>query len=136
MLAVRLDHPIGIDVEQMRDLPGAIDIAQRYFTPAESRVLANLQRTARRDAFFALWTHKEAMVKGLGVGLANNLGRLEFDLDPVGGPRLMAWNGDRSVGQKWSVRRLDPAPGYVAAMASVSPIRSLKLRDWGRAAAS
>jgi 4'-phosphopantetheinyl transferase len=129
MLAVRLDHPIGIDVEEVRDLPQAIDIAQSYFAPAESSVLADLQGTARRDAFFALWTHKEATVKGLGVGLAANLGRLEFDLDPDEGPRLAAWDGDRSIAQRWSVLRLDPAPGYVAAVASVYPIRSLTLQD-------
>jgi phosphopantetheinyl transferase len=40
MLAVRLDHSIGIDVEKVRDLPQAADIVQSYFTPAESRALA------------------------------------------------------------------------------------------------
>jgi 4'-phosphopantetheinyl transferase len=130
MLAMRIDHPVGIDVEKVRDLPQAIDIAQSYLSPAEGRVLAALQGTARRDAFFALWTHKEAMVKALGVGLADNLGRVEFELDRAGGPRLVAWDGDRSVAQRWSVLRLDPAPGYVAAVASVHPIRSLTLRNW------
>jgi 4'-phosphopantetheinyl transferase len=130
MVAVRLDHAIGVDLERVRELPQAVDIARRYFAPAENAVLAALQGTALREAFFALWTHKEAMVKGLGVGLAANLGRVEFDLDPARGPRLVAWDGDRSVAQSWFVRRLDPAPGYVAAVASASPIRSLKLRDW------
>jgi 4'-phosphopantetheinyl transferase len=133
MLAVRLDHPIGIDVERVRDAPQATNIAQSYFTPAEGRAFALLHGTARRDAFFVLWTHKEAMVKGLGVGLAANLGRVEFDLDPARCPQLVAWDGDRSVAQRWCVRRVDPAPGYVAAVASVHPIRSLKLRDWRHA---
>ena len=130
MLAVRRDHAIGIDVEQMRDLPRAMDIARRYFTPAESKALALLQGMARRDAFFVLWTHKEAMLKGLGVGLAENLDRIEFDLDSDGDPRLAAWDGDRSVARLWIVRRLDPAPGYLAAVAGLRPIRSLTLREW------
>jgi 4'-phosphopantetheinyl transferase len=130
MLAVRLDHPIGIDVEKVRDLPRAIDIARYYFTPAESRALAALQETLRRDAFFALWTHKEAMVKGLGLRLAANLDRVKFDLDRVGGLRLLARDGDPSLVQRWSVLRLNPAPGYVAAVASAHPIRSLALRNW------
>jgi 4'-phosphopantetheinyl transferase len=130
MLAVRLDHPIGIDVEKVRDLPRAIDIARYCFTPAESRALAALQETLRRDAFFALWTHKEAMVKGLGLRLAANLDRVEFDLDRVGGLRLLAWDGDQSLVQRWSVLRLNPAPGYVAAVASAHPIRSLELQNW------
>jgi 4'-phosphopantetheinyl transferase len=130
ILAVRLDHSIGIDVEKLRDLPRAIAIAKSYFIPAESSALAALRGTARRDAFFALWTHKEATVKGLGLGLAACLGRVEFDLDPVGGVRLVAWDGDQSFARTWSVRRLNLAPGYVAAIASVHPIRSLTLRNW------
>jgi len=130
MLAVRLDRPIGIDVEKVRDLPQAIDIAQGYFTPGESRALASLQGTAQRDAFFALWTHKEAMVKGLGSSLAAHLDRVEFDLDPIGGLRLVAWDGDQSVSERWSVLRLHPAPGYVAAIATAHPIRSLALHNW------
>jgi 4'-phosphopantetheinyl transferase len=130
VLAVRLDHSIGIDVEKVRDLPQAIDIVQSYFTPAESRALAALRGTARRDAFFALWAHKEATVKGLGISLAAHLGRIEFDLDPAGGLRLVAWDGDQSVAQKWSIVRLDHAPGYVAAVASARPIRCLTLHNW------
>jgi 4'-phosphopantetheinyl transferase len=130
MLAVRLDHSVGIDVEKVRDLPQAIDIVQGYFTPAESKALSALRGTARRDAFFALWAHKEAVVKGLGISLAAHLGRIEFDLDPAGGLRLVAWDGDQSVAQKWSIRRIDPAPGYVAAVASANPIRSLTLQNW------
>jgi 4'-phosphopantetheinyl transferase len=125
MLAVGFDHAIGIDVEKVRDLPRAIDVVQRYFTPAESRALAALRGAAQRDAFFALWTHKEATVKGLGISLAAHLRSIEFDLDPIGGLRLVAWDGDQSVAYKWSLVRLDPAPGYVAAVASARPIRSL-----------
>jgi 4'-phosphopantetheinyl transferase len=130
MLALRLDHALGIDVEKVRDLPRTMDIVQSYFTSAESKALAALRGTARQDAFFALWTHKEAMVKGLGVSLAANLGRVAFDVDPVAGPRLAAWAGDRSVASRWFIRRLDPAPGYVAALASRYPIRSLALQNW------
>ena len=64
MLAVQRDHAVGVDVEKLRDLPQAMDIVQSYFTPAESRALAALPETAQRDAFFVLWTHKEAIVKG------------------------------------------------------------------------
>jgi len=130
MLAVRFDHPIGIDVEKVRDLPRAIDIVQSYFTPAESKALSALQGTAQRDAFFALWTHKEATVKGLGISLAAHLGRIEFDLDPIGRLRLGARDGDQSVARKWSIVRLDPQPGYVAAVASAHPMRCLTLYNW------
>jgi 4'-phosphopantetheinyl transferase len=132
MVAVRLDQPIGIDVEKIRDLPRAIDIAQAYFAPAESRALNGLQGTARRDAFFALWTHKEATVKALGVSLAPNLGGVAFDLDPAGGAHLVAWDGDQSVARSWSVLRLAPAPGYVGALATARPVGSLVCKTWNQ----
>jgi 4'-phosphopantetheinyl transferase len=135
LLAVRLDHPIGVDVEKIRDLPQAIEIAQSYFAPAESKALASLRGAAQRDAFFVLWTHKEAAVKGLGIGLAANLRRLEFDFGPADGPRLVSWDGDCSVAQTWSTFRIDPAAGYVAAVASTKPIGSLTLHNWSDAAA-
>jgi 4'-phosphopantetheinyl transferase len=135
MLAVRLDHSIGIDVEKVRDLPQAMNIVRSYFTPAEGRALAALRGTAQRDAFFAFWTHKEAAVKGLGISLAAHLGRIEFDLDPAGGLRLATWDGDQSVAKNWSIVHLDPAPGYVAAVAGAHPIRCLTLHNWCHAGA-
>jgi 4'-phosphopantetheinyl transferase len=130
MLALRRNHPIGVDVEKLRELPHAADIAQRYFTPGESRALAGLSKAAQRDAFFVLWTHKEAMVKGLGLSLAANLASVEFDLDPVTGPQLVGLGNDRTIAEKWCSRRVDPEAGYVAAVATEHPIRSLALRNW------
>src|SRR5262249_49758799 len=119
----------------VRDLPRAVDIVQSYFTPAESRALTALPGTARRDAFFALWTQKEATVKGLGMSLAAHLCRIGFELDPACGLRLVTRDCDHSVGQKWSIVRLDPAPGYVAAVASAHPIRCLTLQNWSHTGA-
>jgi 4'-phosphopantetheinyl transferase len=130
VLAVGLDHPIGIDLEKVRDLPHALDIAQSYFTPGQSRALAALRGAARRNAFFLFWVHKEATIKGLGISLAANLGRVEFALNAAGGLRFVGWEGDQPVAPSWSVLQFDPAPGYVAAVAALHPIRSLSVRDW------
>jgi 4'-phosphopantetheinyl transferase len=135
MLAVRLDHAIGIDIEKIRDLPQVMAIARRYFEPAEGRRLDALQGTARRDAFFVLWTHKEAMAKGLGVPLAANLDRIEFEFDPINGVRFLGWRDNRYVAEEWSVFRLDPEAGYVAAVAAEHPVRSLTLQRWPRSGA-
>lgn len=135
VLALRLDDPIGIDIEEVRNLSHAIDIAKRYFTPEESRALAAVRETGRCDTFFVWWTHKEAAIKALGLSLAANLGRVEFAFNPAGGLRLAAWDGNRSVARMWFTRRFDPAPGYVAAVAGVHPIRSLTLRTWDYASA-
>jgi 4'-phosphopantetheinyl transferase len=130
MIAVRHDHPVGIDVELVRDMPHAIDIARRYFAQAEAGYLNSLPETSRQDAFFSLWTHKEAMVKALGGSIAESLRSIEFGADPGRRLRLRSINENPSLVRKWSVVRLDPAPGYVGAVASVRPVRSFKMRAW------
>jgi 4'-phosphopantetheinyl transferase len=130
MLAIRRGNPIGIDVEQLRDLPDVLDVARRQFTRSESQLLSRLPAAARRDAFFALWTQKEAIVKALGGSLADYLDRLEFDLGPAGGVRLVSRDGDRSVGDQWSVVRIDCPRGYAAAMATCHGFRELAHFAW------
>ena len=130
LLALRRERDIGVDVEQVRDLPESITIASSYFTRAESEALAVLQGVAQRDTFFVWWAHKEALVKARGLSLATHLDRAEFALDPSGALRLCAWDGDPTVASKWFIHRLDPAPGYVAVVAGEHPVRSLTFQTW------
>ncbi|MFE0171839.1 4'-phosphopantetheinyl transferase family protein [Streptomyces sp. NPDC059002] len=61
--------PVGVDVETVRPLP-ALRLARRWFTPEEAAWLRALPERRRPAAYFWLWTHKEAMGKALGTGLA------------------------------------------------------------------
>ncbi|MFZ5560710.1 MAG: 4'-phosphopantetheinyl transferase family protein [Pseudomonadota bacterium] len=73
------DAGCGIDVEVPRNVP-ALRLAERYFSPAEVAWLSSRGEAYRLREFFRLWTLKEAAVKALGQGLANNLARLAFSL--------------------------------------------------------
>jgi len=130
VLAARLGCAVGIDLEQVRDMPGSLDIARRHFTRAEAEQLARLDGDARRDAFFALWTHKEAAVKTLGASLAENFERFEFALDPPGQPRLVSFDATQPTPDGLWLRRLDVPPGYVAALASLRPCAKIVSRAW------
>jgi 4'-phosphopantetheinyl transferase len=116
MVAVRSGGPVGIDVEQFRDMPNATDIADRMFTRAESALVSSLAGGARQDAFFTLWTFKEAVIKALGRNL-ESLDRVQFDMDPAGSLRFVSLDGEASAAELWCVRRLDGPTGYVAAVA-------------------
>lgn len=134
MVAVRLEKPLGVDLEKIRDVPQLIDIAQRYFTPGEHRLLASLAGAAQRDTFFALWTQKEAVVKALGQGLGDKLDQLAFELDAMGEPQLRSCRGSLSAACQWSVTRLSSVTGYAAAVASLHPHDLVKERAWNIAA--
>lgn len=104
----------GVDVEHRRARPKALDIARRYFGAAEADRLAALPPAARDDAFLALWTAKEAVLKALGRGLAFGLHRLEIALE-TGRPRLVQLQDDDAGA--WQVHALTVDPGYVATLA-------------------
>lgn len=130
MLAVRHRHPVGIDIEQLRPLPEMTGIAARWFSPGEAKLLAALTGDARERAFFALWTHKEAVVKALGSSLAANLDRVEFKLDARGCPQLASLDGNRPNARRFSVARVDAPDGYVAALASPYPFSRVSVHAW------
>jgi len=134
LLAARLGCAVGVDIEQVRDMPDALDVARRFFTRSEAELLARLDGAARRNAFFALWTHKEAAVKALGESLAENLLRLEFALDPAGHSRLKSLAATRPVPDGLWLRRLDAPADHVAAIASLRPCAKIVSCSWNEAA--
>jgi 4'-phosphopantetheinyl transferase len=129
VVAVRLQHPLGVDVEELRDLPNAVEIAHQQFAPEESRHLAGLTGIAQRDAFLSLWTQKEAIVKALGLNLGDNLRSAQFEFT-AGRLRLMSWKGKRSIVHGWSVIPLDLGPNHIGTLATLYPFRSLKQQSW------
>lgn len=119
LLAVTRDRPVGVDLEQMREMPDALMIAQQHFTPAETDALRSLPPNARPAAFLRYWTHKEAVIKATGEGLGRPLNSFEVDItNSIAAMRQFdGLPGGRSG---WSLRELRSPPGFVAAGAVAS----------------
>lgn len=115
----------GVDVECRRDRPRALDIARRYFHPAEAAWLESLPSTAQGDAFLSLWTAKEAMLKALGRGIAFGLHRLWIELGS-GAPEL-SWL-DEDDARAWQLRALALDEAHVAALAWRGPPLTIQYR--------
>jgi 4'-phosphopantetheinyl transferase len=116
-LAVAYDLEIGIDVERLR--PIEPELADRFFAEDESAALRALAEPARTRAFFACWTRKEAYVKSLGDGLLAPLDRFSVSLDE---PARLLWvEGDPGAPARWRLAHLEPARGFVGAIAAPSP---------------
>jgi hypothetical protein len=62
--------PLGVDLELVRDVPDLHAIAERHFAPNEMKEFLRLAPERRREAFYVTWTRKEALVKGLGLGVS------------------------------------------------------------------
>ncbi len=115
LFAFAQDMAIGIDLERLRPMPEAEDIAQQYFSPHEYRALMNIPPQNRLAAFYACWTQKEAIVKALGHGLAMPLDSFAVSLAPDQRARLTHLDSGRP--DDWTLEPLQPSPGYFAALA-------------------
>lgn len=68
LIATAPGEDIGVDVEVLRPIENAVELAERNFMPAERD---EVERAAMRDAaFLRCWTRKEACLKAIGSGLS------------------------------------------------------------------
>ena len=117
LYAFTLDCELGIDVEEVRELEDAESIAVRFFSAGEVSDLLSLKREDRGLAFFRCWTRKEAYVKAIGRGLAIPLSRFQVTLLPGAPARFVQITSDIGAASDWTLHHLEPAPGYVGALA-------------------
>jgi 4'-phosphopantetheinyl transferase len=114
LIAVCRDHAVGVDVEQVgRGLSELDDIARLYFSSAEQAAYFALPPPERAQAFYRVWTRKEAVAKALGLGMS--LPGPSFDVS-LAEPRLLRLGEDAGPAP-WSVIDLDLPPTYVGAVA-------------------
>ena len=104
----------GIDVEQQRARPRALEIARRFFSTEEADALAALPPDLRSAAFLDLWTAKEAVLKALGRGLAFGLHRLSIAHTDAGLALRRLEHDDVNA---WQLRPLALDAALVAALA-------------------
>lgn len=81
--AVSYRHAVGVDVERFDRATRFRDLARRYFTPDEMALVQSHAADGGREAFFRLWTLKEAFIKATGEGLERSLQSFSFALDPI-----------------------------------------------------
>ena len=131
--AVGRSHDLGVDVEACDPSYPALEVAQRFFAPAEVALLGRLPPAQRNATFYRIWTLKEAYLKATGQGIVGPLDGFAFSLDPVsiefalpGSDQPAAWQfAELWTGPRYrlalAVRhpaaepvRLDPAPASLA----------------------
>lgn len=88
VLGVAYERAIGVDVENVRTREVDVEIANRYFAPAEVAALRALPRERQQRQLFKYWTLKESYIKARGMGLSIPLDRFAFDLEDPAGIRL------------------------------------------------
>jgi 4'-phosphopantetheinyl transferase len=121
-------NEIGVDVERVKDGYAEDDIAGRFFAPAEVASLAELPESERSEAFFRIWTAKEAYLKARGDGLGYPLDAFAVPLGESG-PGRLRWHRDEAEAERWWLAPLTPSAGFVATVAVEGRRPELILRE-------
>ena len=111
------DLRLGVDVEEMVAQRAHDRLARRFFSTHEADSYATLPEGERADAFYRLWTRKEAYLKAWGTGLSFSSRRFTLETAPGSGNLLLATEMplDRDP-RAWWFESVDPGRGYVAAV--------------------
>lgn len=125
LLAITRNREVGIDVEHMHRKTDWQSISQRFFTKPEQQALFVLEKEHQKDAFFQLWTRKEAYMKVLGSGLS--LPPTAFTLTVPPQPPELIQHHSTTIPATMSVEFIDiELPGclsdYCATLAAESSI--------------
>lgn len=128
--AVAPKSDVGVDVESVRDAADLPAIAERYFAVEEREWLATVSESEWLDAFFTLWTCKEAFVKALGRGFNMPFSHFSVLFDPDAAPRIASVGGDTAGYASWTLEQLDVPDGLHAAIAVAAPRARIVTRRW------
>src|SRR5438876_41211 len=82
--------PNEVHVEFVRELPDFDALVGRFFSPREAASFQSLPRLQKAEAFFNLWTRKEAWLKATGEGITRWLNRVEVTFLPGEKAQLLA----------------------------------------------
>jgi 4'-phosphopantetheinyl transferase len=120
VVAVSAGFDVGIDIERVDPALDVMAIARRFLAPDEVAHLSSLEPAARPAAFSRLWTRREACLKTSGTGFAIGLGELRTPLECLA---ASGSDGPRTVVD------IDPAPGYIGALAYDAAPALVHIRD-------
>ena len=114
MVAVASQREVGVDIEQIRSNVECEQLAERFFSPGERNLISGLPEDEKLQAFFRLWTCKEAFLKAHGAGLSRSLSSFDVKLGSSPG-QLLIISGDAGEEEKWRLVEVETGSGYRAA---------------------
>ena len=137
LIAIAAAASVGVDLESIRAQPDYAEVARRFFSAAEVDQLSALPSDRYAEAFFSCWTKKEAYLKACGQGLSVSLDSFSVPVtaDPADGPVDLDGASDSLVpARRWSLYTIQPAPGYIGALAIEGSGWRLTQRQWNLSA--
>jgi 4'-phosphopantetheinyl transferase len=113
LIAISEDGPVGIDVEEVREVPEMAGLVRSRFAASEATAILERSGEERLQAFYRCWTRKEACVKALGTEIGPGLDSVVVSAGDR--PVLLSVPGTRAG--EWSLLDLALSEGFAGALA-------------------
>lgn len=130
LIAVSPLAPIGVDIERIESKRAELNLAKRFFSPAEVEQLEQLNREQYTNGFFNAWTRKEAYIKARGGGLSIPLDGFSVSLKPGEKAQLLKDELQEDAPKKWSILEIQVDENHAGALAIETKQFELKFFDW------
>ncbi len=117
LMALCQGYELGIDVEWTSKEIEHGAISRHFFALEEINWLQSLAPEQQAEAFYQLWTCKEAVLKADGSGLRQSLEEMKID-SKSGQETWPGWQATGRIGSRaWDIQLFKPGPEYAAALA-------------------
>jgi 4'-phosphopantetheinyl transferase len=130
LLALARRRRIGVDLERVCSGVNVLELAERFFSPNEFKILRSLPPGIQREAFYCGWTRKEAYLKARGEGISSGLDSVEVSLIPGERAIIKKVSDDPNVSENWILEHLLPAPNYIGAVATEGHNLTFRFFRW------
>lgn len=107
---------IGIDIERIRALSNADDVAEHMFSGVERGIYFSLDPSDRPRGFFNCWTRKEAFLKATGDGLWRALDSFDVSLAPGDEARILGLKEASGDSCGWDLASFAVTDDFVGAV--------------------
>ena len=125
--------PVGIDIESyQRHIDEILPLAKRFFSTAEYLALSALPVEQQQKGFVYAWTTKEAWVKALGTGIADNFPYFDVNVDISTPPNVIR----AEARENWSCWPVAVGSNHYGALVTDSKINQIAYYDvtlWAKA---
>lgn len=118
IVALSSSQEIGIDIEKMRWVSDYLAISENYFSESECQHVMQRSTEHQLAAFFHCWVRKEALLKGIGLGISTGLSAIQ-QLNCLESTPVFAQ-------QTWNIHTLIGVPPYFAAVAHTGTIERIE----------
>lgn len=125
LIGICREKTIGVDIECHRERE-FLGIAEHVFSEQECEMLNTTSENEQIDAFFHIWTQKEAFIKAIGQGLAYPL--KDFSVSATPPARLIEAKHENVA--DWYFQSFKPHTNAHAAIVSLNPIAHVLFFDF------